>query len=275
MQKHKKGEGLKICHPNAAGIDIGSVKHYVAVPAGRSKERIRSFGCFTQDLYELLQWLKECKIDTVAMESTSVYWIPVFRILEANGIEVFLVNARKSKSVPGRKTDVKDCQWLQELHTYGLLQASFQIDARVKPLRTITRHRDTLIRQCSTEINRMQKCLTQMNIQLHNVISDITGESGTRIINAIIAGERNLMEFPLAGFIAAMPGPHPGGLPVLRQRLDSLQVELYGILIQDAVSCKPETIDWIGEDGRPPPTDPADSNPGSVTPYPGSVSEIR
>lgn len=191
MQKRKKGEGLKICHPNAAGIDIGSVKHYVAVPVGRSKERIRSFGCFTQDLYELLQWLKECKIDTVAMESTSVYWIPVFRILEANGIEVFLVNARKSKSVPGRKTDVKDCQWLQELHSYGLLQASFQIESRVKPLRTITRHRDTLIRQCSTEISRMQKCLTQMNIQLHNVISDITGESGTRIINAILAGERD------------------------------------------------------------------------------------
>ena len=132
-------------------IDIGSVKHYVAVPSGRSTERVRSFGCFTEDLYGLLRWLQECKIDTVAMESTSVYWIPLFGILEANGIEVYLVNARKSKSVPGRKTDVKDCQWLQELHTYGLLQASFQIDQRLKPLRTITRHRDTLIKEDSGE----------------------------------------------------------------------------------------------------------------------------
>ncbi len=191
MKKLKKEDGLSICHPNAAGIDVGSVKHYVAVPSGRSGERVRYFGCFTEDLYELLRWLQECKIDTVAMESTSVYWIPLFRILEANGIEVYLVNARKSKSVPGRKTDVKDCQWLQELHTYGLLQASFQIDQRLKPLRTITRHRDTLIRECATEIQRMQKCLTQMNIQLHNVISDITGDSGMKILEAIIAGERD------------------------------------------------------------------------------------
>jgi transposase len=191
MKKSKKEEGLSICHPNAAGIDIGSVKHYVAVPPGRSAERVRFFGCFTEDLYELLKWLQECKIDTVAMESTSVYWIPLFRILEANGIEVYLVNARKSKSVPGRKTDVKDCQWLQELHTYGLLQASFQIDRRLKPLRTITRHRDRLIKECATEIQRMQKCLTEMNIQLHNVISDITGDSGMKILKAIMAGKRN------------------------------------------------------------------------------------
>ena len=125
------------------------------------------------------------------MESTSVYWIPLFRLLEAHGIEVFLVNARNSKSVPGRKTDVKDCQWLQELHTYGLLQASFQIENRLRPLRTIMRHRDTLIREGATQITRIQKCFTQMNIQLHNVISDITGESGTRIVRAILSGERD------------------------------------------------------------------------------------
>ncbi len=137
MKKLRKETGLSICHPNAAGIDIGSVKHYVAVPSGRPGERVRSFGCFTEDLYDLLRWLQECKIDTVAMESTSVYWIPLFRILEANGIEVYLVNVRKSESVPGRQTDVKDCQWLQELRTYGLLQASFQIELRLKPPRQI------------------------------------------------------------------------------------------------------------------------------------------
>jgi transposase len=165
MNVSKKEKQMEVCHPNAAGIDIGATKHYVAVPPGRAKENVRSFGCFTEDLYALLSWLKECKVDTVAMESTSIYWIPVFKILEANGIEVYLVNAYKSKSVPGRKTDVQDCQWLQQLHTYGLLQASFQLDQTIKPLRTIIRHRDTQIRQSATEVQRMQKCLTQMNIQ--------------------------------------------------------------------------------------------------------------
>ena len=191
MNSSRKGKVMEICHPNAAGIDIGSVKHYVAVPDDRAKENVKSFGCFTADLYELVKWLKECKIDTVAMESTSVYWIPLFRVLETNGIEVYLVNAYKSKSVPGRKTDVQDCQWLQQLHSYGLLQASFQIEQNIKPLRTVIRHRDTLIRQNSAEVQRMQKCLTQMNIQLHNVISDITGESGMNILRAILQGERN------------------------------------------------------------------------------------
>lgn len=191
MGTTKKEKGMYICHPNAAGIDIGATKHYVAVPSDRAKENVRSFGCFTADLYELMHWLKECRIDTVAMESTSVYWIPVFKILEMNGVEVYLVNAYKSKSVPGRKTDVQDCQWLQQLHSYGLLQASFQLNQKIKPLRTILRYRDSLISQSAAEVQRMQKCLTQMNIQLHNVISDITGESGMKILHAIINGERN------------------------------------------------------------------------------------
>jgi transposase len=191
MKVSKKERQMQICHPNAAGIDIGATKHYVAVPPGITEEHVRSFGCFTQDLYELLHWLRECKVDTVAMESTSIYWIPLFKILEANGIEVYLVNAYKSKSVPGRKTDVQDCQWLQQLHTYGLLQASFQLDKNIKQLRTIIRHRDTQIRQSAAEVQRMQKCLTQMNIQLHNVISNITGESGMKILKAILSGERN------------------------------------------------------------------------------------
>ncbi len=191
MNVSKKEKQMQICHPDAAGIDIGATKHYVAVPSDRTKENVRSFGCFTEDLYELLYWLKECKVDTVAMESTSIYWIPLFKILEANGIEVYLVNAYKSKAVPGRKTDVQDCQWLQQLHTYGLLQASFQLDQKIKPLRTIIRHRDTKMRQSAVEVQRMQKCLTQMNIQLQNVISDITGESGMRILKAILSGERN------------------------------------------------------------------------------------
>lgn len=182
---------MPLVNKNAAGIDIGSKEHYVAVPADRSDKPVRSFKTFTSDLYALADWLKECKIDTVAMESTGVYWIPIFQILEEKGFKVFLVNARHVKNVPGRKSDVSDCQWLQRLHSFGLLSASFQPDAMTRELRTYLRQRDGLVRYTTAHIQHMQKSLTQMNIQLHNVISDITGKSGMAIIRAIIRGERN------------------------------------------------------------------------------------
>lgn len=189
--KEKILKGMPLMNVNAAGIDIGSTQHYVAVPEGRDEHAVRSFQTFTADLYELANWLKKCNIETVAMESTGVYWLPLFNILEARGFEVLLVNAYHAKNVPGRKTDVSDCQWLQQLHTFGLLRGSFHPDARIKKLRTYLRQRDMLVRYCSSHIQHIQKVLTLMNIQLHNVISDITGQSGMRIIRAIIQGEKN------------------------------------------------------------------------------------
>jgi len=180
-----------LVNKNAAGIDIGSREHYVAVPSDRSEKPVRSFQTFTSDLHSLANWLKECKIDTVAMESTGVYWIPVFQILEEKGFKVYLVNARHVKNVPGRKSDVSDCQWIQRLHSFGLLSASFQPDAMTRELRAYLRQRDGLVRYATAHIQHMQKSLTQMNILLHNVISDITGESGMAIIRAIINGERD------------------------------------------------------------------------------------
>lgn len=189
--KSKFSRNLPVLNINAAGIDIGSTEHYVAVPEGRDEQTVRSFKAFTADLYELSKWLIDCGIDTVVMESTGVYWLPVFEILESNGFEVLLVNASHVKNVPGRKSDVSDCQWLQQLHTYGLLRGSFHPDAKTRELRTYLRQRDMLVKYCSSHIQHIQKVLILMNIQLHNVISDITGYSGMRIIRAIIQGERN------------------------------------------------------------------------------------
>ncbi len=176
---------------NAAGIDIGADKHWVSVPAGRDGENVRSFACFTSDLYAMADWLKQCGIKTVAMESTGVYWIPVFQVLESRGFEVKLVNAHYVKTVPGRKTDVLDCQWLQQLHTYGLLSGSFRPEDQICRLRSYIRQRDNLIKSACVHVQRMQKALTQMNIQLHRVISDITGTTGLSIIQAIVSGERS------------------------------------------------------------------------------------
>jgi transposase len=189
-----KRSSINLLNPNAAGIDVGSEVHYVAVPPDRNDQPVRSFKCFTADLEKLADWLEECAIETVAMESTGVYWIPLYQILEERGFEVILVNARYVKNVPGRKTDVLDCQWLQQLHSYGLLQGSFRPDNEICVLRSYIRQRDTLIKCAASHINRMQKALTQMNIQLHKVISDITGVTGMRIIQAILDGERDLMK---------------------------------------------------------------------------------
>jgi transposase len=180
-----------LLRPNAAGIDIASQMHYVAVPSDRDEQSVRKFGGFTEDLHEMARWLKSCNIDTVAMESTGVYWIQPFLVLEEYGFDVFLVNARHIKNVSGCKSDVKDCQWIQQLHSYGLLNKSFQPDDLIRELRTYVRQRKNLTQGYSTQVQLMQKAFDQMNIKLHNVISDITGKSGLLMIDAILNGERD------------------------------------------------------------------------------------
>ena len=176
---------------NAAGIDVGATSHDVAVPADRSEQPVREFEAFTADLYRLAEWLSECGVETVVMESTGVYWIPLFGALEERGLEVMLVDPRRIKNVPGRKTDVRDCQWLQQLHTYGLLSGAFRPDEDIRRLRSYLRQRAMLVEYASQHIQHMQKALTQMNVKLHHVISDITGKTGMDIIAAIVDGERN------------------------------------------------------------------------------------
>src|ERR1044072_8935669 len=176
---------------NAAGIDIGSERHLVAVPEGRDEVSVREFGTFTADLEALAAWLKKCGVTTVAMESTGVYWIPLFELLERRSLEVKLVDARHIKNVSGRKSDVLDCQWIQQLHTYGLLAGAFRPPDEVCVLRSYLRQREMLTQSASMHIQHMQKSLQQMNLLLHNVVSDITGVTGMKIIKAILAGERD------------------------------------------------------------------------------------
>ena len=190
-QKESGSSSFSMINKDAAGIDIGSGEHWVAVPEDRDEEPVRCFGCFTADLQAMARWLKECGVTTVAMESTGVYWIPCYQILEEHGFEVKLVNARHVKNVPGRKSDVSDCQWLQRLHTYGLLSGSFRPDDQICVLRSYWRHRANLVRYASDHIQHMQKALTQMNLHLHKVLSNVTGVTGMNIIRAIISGERD------------------------------------------------------------------------------------
>jgi len=187
----KRENELDMINPNAAGIDIASQIHFACVPKDRDEHNIKKFGSFTQDLHEMAQWLQKCNITTVAMESTGIYWVQPYLILEEYGFDVYLVNARHIKNVNGRKSDVKDCQWIQQLHSYGLLQRSFQPDERIRELRAYLRHRKNLTQSYSQQILLMQKAFEQMNIKLHNVISDITGKSGSLIIEAILSGERD------------------------------------------------------------------------------------
>lgn len=182
---------LRVINPHAAGIDVGSKFHVVAVSSEHDPNPVRKFNSFTTDLHRLADWLKAVGITTIAMESTGVYWIPVFEILESRGFDVILVNAREAKRVPGRKTDVKDAQWIQQLHQYGLLSASFHPNEKIASLRSYLRHRERLTEYAAAHIQHMQKALMQMNLQLHHVVSDITGETGMRIIRAIIEGERS------------------------------------------------------------------------------------
>src|SRR5207302_368545 len=187
----KLPQHLQHMNLNAAGVDIGSERHLVAVPEGRDPVSVREFGTFTADLEALATWLKQCGVTTVAMESTGVYWIPLFELLERRGFEVKLVDARHVKNVSGRKSDVLDCQWLQQLHTYGLLAGAFRPPDEVCVLRSYLRQREMLTQSASMHIQHMQKALQQMNLLLHNVVSDITGVTGMKIIKALLAGERN------------------------------------------------------------------------------------
>jgi len=180
--------------PNAGGIDVGATEIFVAVPADRDTDSVRSFPTFTQDLHELADWLQRCRVDTVAMESTGVNWIALFQILEARGIEVHLVNAQHVHHVPGRKSDVLDCQWLQYLHSVGLLKASFRPEHAVCEIRSLMRHRQNLVEMSCVHVQHMHKSLDQMNLQIHHVISDITGVTGLAIVDAIVAGKTNPKE---------------------------------------------------------------------------------
>jgi len=194
MQKqmdNSKGLSLECIEFNAAGIDVGATEIFVAVPPDRDPHPVRSFPTFTADLRQMAAWLVQCHITTVAMESTGVYWIPPHEILEEAGLRVCLVNSKHVKHVPGRKSDVSDCQWLQYLHSVGLLHASFRPDDKICALRSLSRHRSGLIDSAAIHVQHMHKALTQMNLQIHHVLSDITGQSGMAIIEAIVAGQRD------------------------------------------------------------------------------------
>lgn len=202
-------------NPDAAGIDIGAQTHYVAVPAERDMQSVKNFGAFTADLHQLADWLTACGIKTVAMESTGIYWIALYELLESRGFEVLLVNPKHVRMVPGRKTDVLDCQWLQQLHTYGLLAPSFRPADAICVLRSYLRQRTMLVEQAAAHIQHMQKALTQMNLKLQHVVSDITGVTGLKIIDAILAGVRD-----------------PGQLAVLRHELCKNDAQTIALALQ-------------------------------------------
>jgi transposase len=227
-------------NPQVAGIDCGSAAHFVAVPPDRDPRPVRSFPTFTHDLYRLADWLTACGVTSVAMEATGVYWIPIYDILETRGFDVHLVNARHVKNVPGRKSDVSDCEWLRELHSVGLLRGSFRPADAIVVLRAYLRHRQTLIESAGTYIQRMQKALVQMNLQLPLVVSDITGVTGLRILRDIVAGRRDPVQLAdhrdhrcrasKTEVIAALTGHYrPEYIFVLHQNLqlfDACQMQL-------------------------------------------------
>jgi transposase len=221
-----------VLNPRAAGIDIHPTAIFIAVPPGRDEKTVRKFPTFTVDLLEAIAWMKHCQVDTVAMESTGVYWIPLYQLLSDHGIQVYLVNAKHVKNVPGRKTDINDAQWLQYLHSVGLLRGSFRPPQEICALRSIARHRESLIKMGSVHIQHMQKALDQMNLHLHHVIDDIVGATGLSIIEAILSGERDLsrladlrdprIKSSKALIKKALKGDYrPEHLFVLRQSLNS------------------------------------------------------
>src|SRR3989440_11045214 len=189
-KRRREQRSMLPVHPDAAAIAIGATVHVAAVGPARDPEPVRSFGTFTGDLHRLTDWFAQCGIKTVVMESTGVYWIPIYEILEQRGFEVRVVNARDAKHVPARKTDVSDAAWLKRLHEFGLLRGSFRPQGAIAALRAYLRQRERLLDYAAAHIQHMQKALTQMNLQIHHVISDITGATGMRIIRAIVAGER-------------------------------------------------------------------------------------
>ena len=243
VSKKVDWKALEIVHPDAAGIDVGGSEHWVAISPDRDPEPVRRFGCFTADLREMGRWLVEKGVRSVAMQSTGVYWMPVFEVLEQHGLEVYLVNAQHTKNVPGRKNDIEECQWLLKLHAFGLLNNSFQPTDEIRIARTLWRQRGNLVAEASSVIQRMQKVLTEMNVQLSNVLSDLSGTSGMNIIQAILRGERDPWQ------LAAMVEPGVKATPediakslegnwreellfVLRQ-----QVELYQIYQEKINDC--------------------------------------
>jgi transposase len=227
---------------HVAGIDCGSAEHFVAVPPDRDPTPVQSFKTFTSDLHRLADWLAACRVTSVAMEATGVYWIPLYEILEARGFDVVLVNAKHVKNVPGRKSDVLDCEWLRELHSVGLLRGSFRPVDGIVALRAYLRHRETLVQSAGTYIQRMQKALVQMNVQLPLVVSDITGVTGLRILRDIVAGRRDphalaehrdrRCQATHAEIVAALTGNYrPEHLFVMTQNLelfDACQIQIAG-----------------------------------------------
>lgn len=252
---------LERIQPNAAGIDCGAEHHYVAVPPDRDARPVRAFRTFTADLNQLADWLIQCGIKTVSMESTGVYWIPVFEILEARGLEVVLVNARHLRNVRGRKSDVSDCEWLRELHSVGLLNASFRPAAEIVVLRTYLRQRASLVEQASSHIQRMQKSLTQMNLMLHRVLSDITGTTGLKIVRSILDGERDpavlathrdhRCRASAQEIIAALTGNYrPEHLFALRQNFEAF--EFYQRQIADCDKAIESQLTSLAQSCQPP-----------------------
>lgn len=242
-QNNLDWKALEIVHPDAAGIDIGGDEHWVAISPDRDPEPVRSFGCFTADLRELGRWLVAKGVTSVAMQSTGVYWMPVLEMLEEHGLEVYLVNAQHTKNVPGRKSDVQECQWLLKLHAFGLLRNSFQPSDEVRTARTLWRHRGNLVAEASSTIQRMQKALVEMNVQLSTVLSDLSGVSGMRIIGAILKGERDPKK------LAALVEPEvKASQPDIAKSLEgnwrpellfvlSQEVELYQVYQKKIVTC--------------------------------------
>jgi transposase len=239
-------EGLQVIHPNAAGLDIGSEEIWAAVPPGRDREPVRQFGTYTEDIHALVDWLLRCGVDSLALESTGVYWIPVFEILSARGLQVAVVNARHIKNVPGRKSDIQDCQWIQGLHSVGLLRGSFRPEAEMVALRAYLRQRAELIQHRAPHIQHMQKALDQMNVRLTLVVKDITGVTGMNIMRAIVAGERDAHKLAAmrqrgvkkseAEMAAALRGNYrPEHLFALKQAL-----ALYDFYSEQLVECDQE-----------------------------------
>lgn len=190
----REGREFQELNPNVAGIDVGSREHFVSVPEDRDSQPVRRFGCYTSDHLSLVAWLKACRITTVVMESTGVYWVPLCEVLEEHGFEVYLVDARHVRNVSGRKSDVQDCQWIRRLYSYGLLGAAFRPKREITPIRALWRLRGNLVQDCSRQIQLMQKALEQMNVQLHKAVTDISGATGFRIIRAIVSGSREPQE---------------------------------------------------------------------------------
>src|SRR5437660_4422716 len=249
---------------DAAGIDISPEIIYVAVHPGRDSQPIRHYGTVTAELYRIANWLKACGVRTVAMESTGVYWIPLYQVLDERGFEVYLVNARHYKNVPGRKTDVCDSAWLQYLHAVGLLQGSFRPAQEICAFRTILRHRASLVEAASKHVQHMQKALDQMNVQIHRVLSDLTGVSGLAILDAILAGERDgrrlaalrhgRVKASEESIVAALEGDYrTEHLFTLRQSLESYRH--YQKLIADCdrqIREQLEALEGQGGNGEPP-----------------------